>query len=83
VIRSEDQNSRTGFVVPKHHRTAVERNKVKRRLREVIRVVRAATPLKGDSVVVAGPRAYTASFDALQRELTTIWNRAAVRRERE
>lgn len=82
MIRSEEQNSRTGFVVPKHNRTAVERNKVKRRLREVIRVVRAETPLNGDSVIVAGPRAYLASFDALQRELITIWNLAATHEER-
>jgi ribonuclease P protein component len=57
----------------------VERNKVKRRLREMLRVIHNSAPLAGDAIVVAGPRAYAASFDALRDELDVIWRRAASR----
>lgn len=77
IITTAEAEARIGLVVPRHKRTAVERNKVKRRLREVLRLIRQATPLHGDAVVVAGPRAYSASFDDLREELSSIWQRAA------
>jgi ribonuclease P protein component len=58
-----------GFIVPKHKQTSVERNRLKRRLREIARqrVLPALPPL--DLVVRARPEAYGASFDALAAEL--------------
>jgi ribonuclease P protein component len=59
-----------GFIVPKHKQTSVERNRLKRRLREIARrqVLPALPPL--DLVVRARPEAYGASFDALAAELS-------------
>lgn len=65
---------RVGLVVPKHRRNSVERNKVKRRLREVLRL--AVLPRLIDSeahvdvLVRARKEAYDASYDQLQDELT-------------
>lgn len=61
---------RVGIIVPKHRHSIVERNRLKRRLREIIR--REILPLISiavDIVVRAGPRAYEASFDTLRTEL--------------
>ena len=62
---------RVGIIVPKHRHSIVDRNRLKRRLREIIR--REILPLVSiavDIVVRAGPRAYEASFDTLRTELT-------------
>jgi ribonuclease P protein component len=64
--------SRVGIIVPGYGHTAVERNKVKRRLRDIIR--RTVLPMLHDLASVdlvarAGPRAYGTSFDGLQVEL--------------
>ena len=55
--------------MPRFGRTAVERNGVKRRLREVVRT--ELLPRLGlfDVVVRATPGAYGASFDALREAL--------------
>jgi ribonuclease P protein component len=65
--------SRAGVVVPKHRHTSVERNRVKRRLREVLRLVvlprldSAGRPL--DVVVRARREAYDAGWAELRAEL--------------
>lgn len=65
---------RLGLVVPKHRRTIVERNRVKRRIREVgrtellPRLRNAGASL--DVVIRARPQAYDASFAELKNELT-------------
>ena len=68
--------SRLGLVVPKHKQTAVQRNRLKRRLREVGR--RELLPRLGecgvtmDVMVRARPEAYAASYEELRSELTGI-----------
>jgi ribonuclease P protein component len=50
----------------------VERNRLKRRLREIVRLdILPRIPGAVDIVVRAGPRAYDASYDVLRAELTT------------
>ena len=63
--------------MPKHGRSAVERNTLKRRLREIarIRILPGAPPI--DLVLTARPSAYRLSFD----ELTMIGEH--IRREAE
>jgi ribonuclease P protein component len=69
VIASFLHHPRVGFVVPKHGRSIVERNRLKRRLREIIRLnILKRTP-SVDIVVRARPEAYFASFTSLKREL--------------
>ena len=65
---------RVGVVVPKHRRSAVERNLLKRRLREVLRsevMPRLGTVAgdKPDVLVRARKEAYLATFSQLRDEL--------------
>jgi ribonuclease P protein component len=70
---------RFGVVVPKHKRTAVERNLLKRRLREVLR--KEVLPrlrnhsVPADVLVRARREAYTATFSQLQDELVALIDR--------
>ncbi len=68
--------ARLGVVVPKHKHTIVERNLVRRRLREVGRtVLLPALRNSGaafDVLLRARPEAYGASFAQLRDEVTTL-----------
>jgi ribonuclease P protein component len=69
---------RVGVIVPKYKRTAVARNRVKRRLREGVRtellpVLRARAPR--DVVLRALPSAYDATADALRHDVGRIAGR--------
>jgi len=67
---------RLGVVVPKHKRRIVERNRLKRRLREIGRTLvlpglrACAAPV--DLLLRARPEAYQASFEELREELTEL-----------
>ncbi len=63
---------RVGFVVPRYKHSAVDRNRVKRRLRELVRLhglgpLQSGTPL--DVVIRAFPAAYGRDSAALRAEL--------------
>jgi ribonuclease P protein component len=58
-----------GFIVPKHRQSGVDRNRLKRRLREIVRVTLLAQLPPVDVVVRARPDAYAVGFDALAAEL--------------
>jgi ribonuclease P protein component len=66
-------HSRVGVVVPKHRHTVVERNLVKRRLREVLRLEvlprLQAAALARDVIVRARREAYGQSYAVLRDEL--------------
>jgi ribonuclease P protein component len=68
--------ARLGVVVPKHRRTIVLRNRLKRRLREIGRTVLLPAlgnrGLAHDVLLRARPEAYTASFGALRDELAAL-----------
>lgn len=64
-----DASARVGFVVPRYKHSAVDRNRLKRRLREIVRVHVLPTLPPQDVVVRVLPVAYTRSFDALRTEL--------------
>jgi len=65
--------SRVGLVVPRYGRLAVDRNRVKRRLREILRrevLPRLRSPERAADVVVRARReAYGAAFAELRAEL--------------
>jgi ribonuclease P protein component len=69
LLVTHDQ-SRAGFVVPKHGHTAVERNTLKRRLRDIVRTDGVLRSASGDFVIYVHPAAYTLRFDALRRAVT-------------
>jgi ribonuclease P protein component len=58
-----------GFVIPKYKHSGVERNRLKRRLRELIRleVLPGLAPV--DLVFKALPVAYARNFDTLRAEV--------------
>lgn len=70
---------RVGIVVPKHKRSSVERNLLKRRLREVLR--KEVLPrlrerdMPVDILVRARREAYLATFTQLQDELIALVDR--------
>lgn len=79
-------HARVGFVVPKYGHSSVDRNRLKRRLRELVRTqllpllrppaggtVAHVTPLPPIDVVVrALPTAYGATFSALAAEVGRV-----------
>jgi ribonuclease P protein component len=68
---------RVGIVVPKHGRKIVDRNRVKRRLREIVRT-RVLPELSGfDLLIRAKPEAYGSSFEQLSDDLRVIGHWAA------
>jgi len=60
-------------IVPRYGHSAVDRNKVKRRLRDLARTellpALVASPLALDVVIRAAPSAYGASYDTLRAAL--------------
>ena len=70
---SPESFPRLGLVVPKYRHTAVERNRVKRRLREIGRVDilprLRSVGMNLDVLIRARPRAYDAPFDSLRDSL--------------
>ena len=59
---------RVGFTVSKRVGNAVVRNRVKRRLREIVRGSTSLLESGWDYVVVARPRAATSDFQALRKD---------------
>jgi ribonuclease P protein component len=75
------RHPRIGIIVPRHRQTAVARNRVKRRLRELSR--RELLPALGGSVIDvvlrAMPSAYGATFEDLGHDLARIVRRIGAR----
>jgi len=64
--RNDAQPARVGFTVSKKVGNAVERNRVRRRLREMVRRSAALAPQSGHDYVLIGRRAaLTAPFDRM------------------
>lgn len=68
---------RVGIVVPKRRRVTADRNRLKRRLRELVRlhILYALPPL--DLVIYARAEAYEASFQDLRQDVLRAVHRAA------
>jgi ribonuclease P protein component len=68
---------RVGVVVPKHGRNIVERNRTKRRLRELVRLRLLPVIGRVDLLVRAKPEAYRSTFDELAAQVNAIASWAA------
>lgn len=68
-LASPLRRPRVGVIVPRYSHSAVERNLVKRRLRELIRTELLPSMEALDVVVRAAPSAYKADFDTLRGAL--------------
>lgn len=60
---------RVGIIVPKYRHGSVERNRLKRRMRELVRIELLPSLAALDIVIRALPRAYDRDFDALRAEV--------------
>ena len=61
--------------MPRHQQTAVERNRLKRHLRELVRSRLLPAAGATDVVIRARPEAYTATLAALSDDIDTIRER--------
>lgn len=86
LVITDRREPRVGFVVPKYKHSAVDRNRLKRRLRELVRQrllpqwrERAALGLSADIVVRALPSAYRIGMAELMtrvdRMAALLWQR--------
>ena len=69
--------ARVGFVVPRYKHSAVARNQLKRRLRELVRLHVLPTAPACDVVFRVVPSAYHRPFDALREEVQQLAARLA------
>lgn len=63
--------------MPRYSESAVNRNRLKRRLRELARTRLLPTAPLMDVVIRARPEAYGVAFDALEADLTRVVTRLA------
>lgn len=81
VVLATGAVSRIGFVVPKHGHSSVERNRLKRRLRElgrrrVLDVMRGVSSASAVDVVMrAQPSAYRLEYAQLEAEIEILRSR--------
>lgn len=69
---------RTGFSVSKKVGGAVKRNKVRRRLKEALRVELSSVKLSAAAVIVAKPGSYEISYGELRRQLLSLLKKAGL-----
>jgi ribonuclease P protein component len=71
MIWMENQSGqpRMGLIVPKFQSSAVARNRLRRRLREIWRRDIQPSQPAGDLVIRARPEAYAVGFDGLRSQL--------------
>jgi ribonuclease P protein component len=72
AIAARDASGRAGIIVPRYAHSAVDRNRLKRRLREVLRQHWIADFTACDLVLRALPGAYTLTWAQLARECETL-----------
>ncbi len=60
---------RVGFVIPKYKQSGVDRNRLKRRLREIVRVDVLSDLAPVDLVIRVMPVAYQRNFETLRAEV--------------
>jgi ribonuclease P protein component len=70
------QQPRIGLIVPRHKHSAVDRNRLRRRLRELIRLQLLPNIIRGDALIRANAEAYDVSYAQLRAEIDSIgaWN---------
>jgi ribonuclease P protein component len=63
---------RVGLIVPRHRQTAVARNRIKRRLRELSRTRLLPLDLAADVVIRIRPEVYRATFPDLASDFDRV-----------
>jgi ribonuclease P protein component len=78
LVQKEEKLFRAGFVTSKHLGRAVVRNRVRRRLRDIVRTHQAQLRNGLWIVVVARPAAVRATYGALKDEWLHLAERASI-----
>jgi ribonuclease P protein component len=78
LAHSTTRQTRVGLIVPRHRQTAVARNRIKRRLRELSRIRLLPLDLLADVVIRIRPEAYRATFP----DLASDFDRAVIQLNR-
>jgi ribonuclease P protein component len=78
LVRKEEKLFRAGFVTSKRIGGAVVRNRVRRRLRDIVRTEQGRLREGFWWVVIARPAAARASYDALKDEWLRLAERASI-----
>ena len=73
-----DAPARVGFSVSKRVGGSVQRNRVKRRLREIVRRLLVELPAGGDVIVTAKPSSASATYDELAADLRVLLVRSGL-----
>ena len=79
---SAESIPRVGLIVPRHKHSAVDRNRLRRRLRELIRVELLPVVARGDALIRAKSDAYELSFADLRTEISSVKNWIAALEQR-
>jgi ribonuclease P protein component len=64
--------ARVGLIVPRYKHDAVARNRLRRRLRELIRLELLPNLSAGDTLIRAKADAYNVSFSSLRTEIDSV-----------
>lgn len=75
VSDNELGRARVGLAVSRRLGNAVVRNRIKRRLRELVRPLLTRAKGGRDVVIVARPRAVDAEFGRLRQEIEMLWSK--------
>jgi ribonuclease P protein component len=79
IIKNNQKNSRFGFVVSKKFsKKATIRNRIKRKLREVIRTKLPEIKKGTDGIVVVGQDLDTEDFRELEEEINKLFKKAGI-----
>ena len=73
--------ARVGLIIAKHGQNSVARNRLKRRLRELVRLTVLPNLVPQDVVIRTLPGAYGLAWDALCRDVATLASRLQRRSE--
>lgn len=72
ILSGPQEGSRVGFIVKKSIGKAVQRNKIKRRLREIWRLKGRELTTASDVVILAKKEITEASFEEIEEELVRL-----------
>jgi ribonuclease P protein component len=77
-LRASAEDAVVGFTVTKRQGNAVDRNRIKRRLREAVRLSHAdAAVAPGEYVLIGRKESLSFSFSVLKENITKAFGRAA------
>ncbi len=77
IAGPQEPHARVAIIVPRFDKSAVSRNRVKRRLRELVRRELLPGLAPRDIVVRATPSSYRATFEAMRAAMRQVARRLA------